>query len=171
MLTNKQRLILWGSLAIIIIIIAFGAFFWRQDQLAYRPVELVLEEEEAWHDLDIDNYIITVEEADMPFRLLQFTVHVENGAIASAVCVDALYGEDCEIDDYEIENYTLHGLFVNAAKLARRHGGATQFNIVFDVEYHYPQRFGIYTKDLPDSDQSWTVISFEIVDDAKTGED
>ncbi len=162
MLTNKQRLILWGSLALILVVVAIVAFFWRRDQVAYKPVELVLEEQEQWNDLAIDSYVITVEEGAMPFSQIQFTIHVESGAIASAECVDILYEKECDVQDYAIENYTVAGLFVKAANLARRHGGSTKFNVVFDPEYHYPQRFSIYTEDSLDSVNTWTIKSFEV---------
>ena len=159
MLTKRQSLIVAGVIALILIVIAIGAYFWRSDQLAYKPAALVAEEQAEWNRLAIQNYTITVEYKSLPFDFIQYDLTVENGEMTTAECVDVRREEPCE-ERFIAEDYTVDALFAKASELAKRHGGDVHFNIIFEPKYHFPQRFGIYTEDVADSGRSWAIVSF-----------
>lgn len=163
-MSNRQRIILASSVILILIIIAGAAYWWRSDKLAYEPETLVRENRQQWDDLAIKDYQLTVQYKSLPVPQIEYLLTIEDGQVTSAECHEMRNDEPCDAQRFPPTDFTIAELFNKSAKLAARHGSATHFSIVFEPEYHYPQRFGIYTEDVADSGESWEVMAFESIE-------
>ncbi|MFN2144605.1 MAG: DUF6174 domain-containing protein [Anaerolineales bacterium] len=130
--------------------------------------------ESKWQSQDIQNYIIEVAHSAGTWHYQTHTITVQNGEVidASATCIvapmETALGQECEVQAYDPEDYTIPGLF----KLAWAHfeNFPTQnLEVEFDPDYGFPTAIRYDDPDILDDDQYWGVKSFRILEEGENG--
>lgn len=120
--------------------------------------------EQRWQAQHITGYRIQVQQMSSIWHLQRYTITVQNGDVVdqSATCIPApMEGRECKIRPFAAEDYTVPGLFERARSMAQSTtGGVT---ITFDPTYGFPSSIDSAPPNVVDGDQSWRVISFEVL--------
>lgn len=122
------------------------------------------EAEQRWQEAGVGSYEIEVLHVASIWEAQSYHITVRDGEVvaAEAQCIPApMQMGECEVREYQAEDYTVEGLFARARVEAGRGGGAfTQ--IEFEAEYGFPTRISYDQPEVLDEEQSWRVLDFKI---------
>ena len=120
--------------------------------------------EQHWQAQHITSYRIQIQHVASIWHLQRYTITLRDGAVVdqSASCIPAPFeGRECSVQPFAAKDYTVAGLFETARSLAKSaRGGVT---ITFDPTYGFPASIDSTPSNLVDADQSWKVLSFEVL--------
>ena len=138
-----------------------------EDTIADDSLEgRIKEAEKRWAEMGIEIYEIEVLHIESIWHAQRYFIRVAGGEIVeiTAECIPAPseMGE-CEVKDYDADDFTVEGLFAQARQEARR-GGGEFTEIEFDPKYGYASRIAYDDPNVYDEDRSWRVTGFEVLD-------
>ncbi len=126
--------------------------------------------EQQWQAQHIARYRIQVQQMSAIWHLQRYVITVQNGAVVdqSSTCIPApIEGRECKVLPFAAEDYTVAGLFETARSMAQSElGGVT---ITFDPTYGFPSLIDSAPPGVIDGDQSWRVLSFEVLNSSQSG--
>jgi hypothetical protein len=138
-----------------------------QNQAASNDWQRQIDEaEERWQEGEIASYEIEVLHVSSIWEAQRYRIKVVNGEVfaAEAQCIPApMQMGECEVHEYQAEDYTVEGLFARARVEAGR-GGGDFTQIEFDAVYGFPTRISYDQPDVLDEEQSWRVMAFDALD-------
>ncbi len=120
--------------------------------------------EQRWQAQHIASYRIQVQQMSSIWHLQRHTITVRDGVVVdqSATCIPApIEGRECKVRPFVAEDYTVAGLFETARSIAKSTAGG--MTITFDPTYGFPSTIGSAPPGVIDGDQSWVVLSFEVL--------
>ncbi len=161
---RKSLATLWFAFTALIVIVGFtGCDLIKPLQPLILQAQIGFAEQ-RWHTQHIPRYRIQVQQMSSIWHLQRYTITVQNGDVVdqSATCIPApMEGRECKIHPFTAKDYTVSGLFETAQSMAQSTSGGV--TITLAPTYGFPSSIDSAPPNVVDGDQSWRVISFEVL--------